>query len=242
MSKIVWMLAILVFAASCTGSKTSTVTSSEVAQIDLSGSDDFNEVEVDMESDESLLSLDSGLSEPATEQTTDTTTEQAIEPQTALESSSELDVQPTLDTQPEITAETKTEVGEGVGSYMVQKNETLMMISFKLYGDYSNWRSLAEMNRKHVKNGIVMAGVKIKYKKPSEEFNWQPQGNPYLIKNGDTLGTISNDVYGTQKKWKSIWDNNRPLIKNPNQIFAGFTIYYLDQGSVASSASSKLEL
>ena len=50
-------------------------------------------------------------------------------------------------------------------------------------------------------------------------------GNPYLIKSGDTLGKISNTTYGTIKYWKNIWNNNKPLIKDPNKIFAGFTIY-----------------
>lgn len=225
MSKIAWMLVILVFAASCSGSKTSTVASSEPAQIDLSGSDDFNDIEdpladSQIESDESLLSLD------------------------GEDDSSLSGAQPELlgNSLPEITAESKSAVGTEMGTYEVQKNETLMMISFKLYGDYSKWRRLAKMNKKHVKNGVVRSGVKIKYKKPSEEFVWQPQGNPYLIKNGDTLGTISNDVYGSQKKWKSIWDNNRPLIKDPNRIFAGFTIYYLDQGSVAANQANQMEL
>jgi hypothetical protein len=47
-----------------------------------------------------------------------------------------------------------------------------------------------------------------------------------MIKNGETLGTISNSVYQTPKKWKAIWENNKPLIRNPNVIFAGFTLYY----------------
>jgi hypothetical protein len=51
-------------------------------------------------------------------------------------------------------------------------------------------------------------------------------GDKYLIKHGDTLGTISNDLYGTSSKWKKLWKNNRELIKDPNRIFAGFYLYY----------------
>lgn len=222
MSNIAWMLIVLVLAVSCSGSKTAQVADTETPQIDLSGSDDFNDIEDPLaetaeaddattESDSSLLSLDAGES-----------TESAA--------------------APEITQGTVEKVRPEIGQYVVQKNETLMMIAFKLYGDYSKWRRLAKMNKKHIKNGIVMAGKTIRYRKPSQEFNWQPQGNPYLIKTGDTLGKISNDVYGSQKKWRSIWDNNRPMIKDPNRIFAGFTIYYQELGSIASGPNSTLEL
>lgn len=105
--------------------------------------------------------------------------------------------------------------------YTVQKNETLMMIAFKLYGDYGKWKELSALNGKTA----VVAGTQIKYNKPSDEFNWAPDGNPYLIKSGDTLGTISDTTYGTTKHWKDIWQNNKPLIRDPNKIFAGFTIY-----------------
>jgi nucleoid-associated protein YgaU len=109
-----------------------------------------------------------------------------------------------------------------VASYTVQKNETLMMISFKLYGDYSKWRMLSEKN-----GGItsIKEGMALSYQKPSEEFVWSPAGNPYLVKSGDTLGVVSNKTYGETKFWKEIWSNNKPLIKDPNKIYAGFTIY-----------------
>ena len=71
--------------------------------------------------------------------------------------------------------------------------------------------------------------MKIKYNVPTQEFVWNPTGNPYLIVEGDTLGKISDKVYGSIKKWKSIWDNNKALIINPNVIFSGFTIYYLPE-------------
>ena len=44
---------------------------------------------------------------------------------------------------------------------------------------------------------------------------------------------ISKKKYGTPVRWKSIWDNNKPMIKDPNLIFAGFTLYYIPDNSVA---------
>lgn len=111
------------------------------------------------------------------------------------------------------------------GSYTVQRGDTLMLIAFKLYGDYTKWRSLADMNPGYEVNMPV--GTVLKYDKPSQEFSWSPQGLPHLIKRGETLGTISDDKYGTTSRWRGIWANNKPMIQNPNLIFAGFTIYYI---------------
>lgn len=121
----------------------------------------------------------------------------------------------------------------GLMTYTVQKNETLMLVAFKLYGDYSQWRKIAELNADQL-NGSnqIKEGMTLNYNAAEQEFVWNPEGNPWLIKNGDTLGTISNDVYDTTKHWKAIWKNNEPLIKDPNKIFVGFTIYTpeLDEG------------
>lgn len=112
------------------------------------------------------------------------------------------------------------------GWYTVERGDTLMIIAFKIYGDYERWRSLANKNAgKLGANYSLRVGMQLQYDEPVEKFDWNPTGNPYLIRSGDTLGTISRDTYGTMGYWRNIWDNNRPLIKDPNRIFAGFTIY-----------------
>jgi nucleoid-associated protein YgaU len=67
--------------------------------------------------------------------------------------------------------------------------------------------------------------MNIKYAIPEKTFEYQAEGNPYLILKGDTLGIISTATYGTVKYWKNIWNNNKVLIRDPNRIYAGFTIY-----------------
>ena len=110
------------------------------------------------------------------------------------------------------------------GNYKIKKGDTLMLVAFKIYGDYTKWRSIANLNPG---SSRLSVGTVIKFQKPKRKFSWDPEGLPHLIRNGETLGTISNQKYGTSKKWKSIWNNNRPLIRNPNLIFAGFTVYYI---------------
>lgn len=125
-----------------------------------------------------------------------------------------------------VMAESSNENSGKIMNYEVQKGETLMQIAFKIYGDISKWKDLKQMNGASVsKNSALRAHMKLKYKAPSKEFVWNPEGTPHMIKSGETLGTISNSVYQTPKKWKSIWENNKPLIKNPNVIYAGFTLY-----------------
>lgn len=131
---------------------------------------------------------------------------------------------------PAITDNSNADAGK-VMSYKVLKGETLMQIAFKIYGDISKWKSIKQMNGAKLNgNSALRAGMDLKYTAPDKNFVWNPEGNPHMIKNGETLGTISNTVYQTPKKWKSIWENNKPLIKNPNVIYAGFTLYYKSTG------------
>lgn len=117
--------------------------------------------------------------------------------------------------------------------YHVQKGDTLMMVAFKIYGDYRKWKDLKEWNNDKLKSKMG-PGVVLKYFVPEQSFGWQPSGLPYMVKTGDTLQIVSMDKYGTTKKWKNIYENNRPLIRDPNLIFAGFTIYYVPVRDIAS--------
>lgn len=138
---------------------------------------------------------------------------------------------------PKISEETAPETHQlslGVEEkYHVQKGDTLMMIAFKIYGDYRKWRDLKEWNKDRLVTKMGH-GVVLKYYVPEQAFGWQPSGLPYMVKTGDNLGMISMQKYGTSKKWKNIYENNRPLIRDPNLIFAGFTLYYMPLRDVAS--------
>ena len=122
----------------------------------------------------------------------------------------------------------------GMAEYTVQENDSLMLIAYKIYGNYLRWRDLLQANPGLSPNGLS-AGMRIQYEAPPTPFDPKGEGLPYLIIKGDTLGLISGKVYGSQQKWRSIWDNNRALIRDPNLIFAGFTIYYLEDPKMASN-------
>jgi len=128
--------------------------------------------------------------------------------------------------------------------YEVQEDETLMLISWKLYGDYKRWKELKTINSDILISGhSLQKGMKLFYYPPEFEFKYSPEGSPYLIRRGDTLGKISHKVYEDKKHWQAIWYNNRDLIRDPNLIFAGFTLYYKDFEDINQrEIASKLRL
>jgi nucleoid-associated protein YgaU len=205
-----WLVLLSLSLAACSGSKSAQKVNEETPQIELSDADEFTDT-------------------PAEDQPAAETAEAPVETSSddVVVSNNEPLVQ---ESSLENTSPVVSEPGS-LKQYTVQQNETLMMIAFKLYGDYARWKELANENASTLKGGtVVRTGMVLNYVSPAEEFVWNPQGNPYLIKTGDTLGTISKEVYATVKKWKLLWENNKPLIKDPNKIYAGFTMYYLENG------------
>jgi nucleoid-associated protein YgaU len=111
--------------------------------------------------------------------------------------------------------------------YSVQRGDTLMKIAFEHYGDLYKWRDIYDWNRDKISSpNSISAGTVLKLEKTAEAVSIDRNGEKFLIRPGDTLGKISDEVYGTKAKWKKLWENNRQLIKDPNRIFAGFYLYY----------------
>ncbi len=224
--KVLLSMFLLMSLVACSGTKSTNEGEGTEAGTELSENDEFSEDfsedeegdEVAENSDEDMESSDDAIEEVEDEvaETDEETTPEA--PAEAMDQESEMQVADTAPVQMNTSGEE--------GWHTVAKNETLMIIAFKIYGDYEKWRELARWNANKLgPNHTVSVGMKLKFEEPAEKFVWSPEGNPYLIRVGDTLGTISKDTYGTMAYWKNIWQNNKPLIKNPNRIFAGFTIY-----------------
>ena len=214
MKNIPWLVLLSLSLVACSGSKSAQKVNEETPQIELSDADEF--IENPTEEDHSIVEETPAevVMEDAGEEMMPTETEAPV----------------ISETQPEAAPVIAYE-GGSTKQYTVQKNETLMLIAFKLYGDYERWKDLANQNHPTLKGSTtIREGMVLNYTAPAEEFVWNPQGLPYLIRTGDTLGGISKQVYSTVHKWKLIWDNNRPLIKDPNKIYAGFTLYYLENG------------
>ena len=129
-----------------------------------------------------------------------------------------------------------------IENYNVQAGDTLMKIAFNIYGDIDAWKQIYDMNRDQLSSAKALKkGQVLKYEKPAEAVTISQNGDPYLIKSGDTLGTISNDIYATPKKWRALYENNRQLIKDPNKIYVGFYLYYhISESEKAQAEKIKL--
>lgn len=109
--------------------------------------------------------------------------------------------------------------------YKIKKNDTLMLISQSVYGDYSRWKEIIKINPMRSRHLVV--GQILRLKKPLHGHrHFDSKGLPYIIHRGDTLTSISVEKYRTAKRWVDIYENNRNTIKNPDLIYAGFTLFY----------------
>lgn len=129
-------------------------------------------------------------------------------------------------------------VSVGEGSYTVQSGDTLMRIAFERYGDIYKWRSIYEANRDQIRDpNQIPPGLVLRLEGGDGAALASHDGEERrVIRSGETLGTISWDIYGTQRHWKRLWENNRDLIKDPNRIFAGFYLYYTITGEEREEA------
>jgi nucleoid-associated protein YgaU len=48
-----------------------------------------------------------------------------------------------------------------------------------------------------------------------------PQSQFYEVKSGDTLSKIAKQFYGDANKYSAIFEANRPMLKDPDEIFPG---------------------
>ena len=189
--------------------------SDDLLDDDLGGNDDLSlddsDLSLDDESDlgDDDLALDDSNTDDLVEDLGDDLSE-------GLEDDGQFSANQVVDAAP-----VSVNTSGGTSTYTVKAGETLMWIAWSLYGDYSKWKQLSKLNG----GSRVRAGQQIKYYPPSSPFSWRGSGSEYTILRGDTLGGISKKSYGTTRQWKAIWNNNRPLIKDPNLIFAGFMIY-----------------
>lgn len=189
-------------------------------------------------SSQSRESDDSDMLPPVADAGTDVLPDSGEMPPPLVETSvpavSDSDVPKPIDST--VTAHSDSSFGSD--TYTVKSGDTLMKIAYEVYGDLFRWREIYEINREKISDpNSISKGTVLKVNSSSKN-EVAHQGDKYMIKKGDSLGSISGQLYGTRSRWKELWENNKDIIRNPNKIFAGFYLYYL-QGGDSPSAVSK---
>lgn len=112
-------------------------------------------------------------------------------------------------------------------THVVRKGDTLMKIAFAYFGDVYQWQHIWNANRDRLHNPNVLAiGTVLKIERPKTPVTIARKGKAWRIGQNDTLFSISEEVYGTPEEWERLYHNNRQLIRDPREIYAGFTLYY----------------
>ncbi len=112
--------------------------------------------------------------------------------------------------------------------YTVQAGDTLEAIAGKVYGDRSQWSSLAQANREHLGRPpyVLAVGEKIVIP-PREEAAKIHSVSPdatdgtYTVVSGDSLGVIARKVYGSSRRWQRLYDLNRDRLSSPSALRVG---------------------
>lgn len=54
-----------------------------------------------------------------------------------------------------------------------------------------------------------------------EVENKEPEAVFHTVETGDTLGKIAREHYGSEAKYKEIYEANKPMLKDPDKIYPG---------------------
>lgn len=213
------LLAALALGAGCSSSQTA----GDDGYLDMgnspeSGADAVGSIPEDM------LANDEAATEPVADESTDGA---AAEASAGSDPFADLADSENAGGALEVTEESGSAATGTTEKYTVKAGDTLMKIAFTIYGDIDRWKDLRDWNQAAIKNAShLKVGTKLTYETPLQPFDAQERAHSYLIKQGDTLAGIADEVYGRKMKYRKLQRYNKKLIKNPNRIFAGFTIFY----------------
>jgi nucleoid-associated protein YgaU len=128
--------------------------------------------------------------------------------------------------------------GKGDGMYVVESGDTLAGISEKVYGTAHHWRSLAELNGLSAPY-MIHPGDEIKFDDSlTKTVAGEGSGKmmTVVVEHGDTLGGIAERVLGSRHAWKQLMSYNKGKITDPNRIYAGMRLSYVDNGKATADA------
>ncbi|MBI4882183.1 MAG: LysM peptidoglycan-binding domain-containing protein [Planctomycetes bacterium] len=127
-------------------------------------------------------------------------------------------------------------------TYKVEKDDTFESIAVKLFGDAAYTDELMKANEdidpRKMRVGQVLnvprveepaaAAAQPAAAKPESSESAAPaaSGAPasYTAKAGDTLFSITKQLYGSSRRWREIWELNKKLLPEPQDLRPGMVL------------------
>ena len=147
----------------------------------------------------------------------------------------------TEESAPMAEAAPVAQVGDGLPemgskmSYIVKRGETLSVIAQNIYGDMNMWQEMATLTGMENPNRIYPGDV-VYYQLTDSSVAFATayenvERAEVVVQSGDTLASISENVYGDAGQWKSVWRQN-DQIDNPDRLEIGQVIYFVNMQEV----------
>ena len=123
--------------------------------------------------------------------------------------------------------------------HTIKSGDTLSGISQKYYGTTTKWKRIQEANRDKIPDPArLRVGLKIvipDVKAPGESPDLVPVAIPpaggaassartHTVATGESLSTIAKNYYGDEGKWRTIYDANRDVVKDPDRLKQGMKL------------------
>ncbi len=104
-------------------------------------------------------------------------------------------------------------------SYTVQPGDTLSGIAEEQLGDATRWPEIFALNRGTIRDPDQISPGQV-LTLPGDTPG-QPGPRIYTVQPGDTLSGIAERELGDANRWPEIFERNRDVISDPDQIFPG---------------------
>lgn len=137
--------------------------------------------------------------------------------------------EPEVSVRPVEVPETEDAVSAGAGrTYTVRPGDTLEIIAARVYGDRYKWSSIVRANPDRFKRPPYILSVGMQLQVPplalleaEQEADLFNEDGTYTVQSGDTLGSIARKVYGSSRKWETLYELNRDRLPTPGALQVG---------------------
>ncbi len=135
--------------------------------------------------------------------------------------------------------------GPGEALYTVQKGDSLYLIAEKQLGSASRWteiRTLNKLDSDQLREGdqLRLPAKEEHADHPEEHAGGAPEaagGRVHVVEEGETLGDISKQYYGTTRRWKDIVKANPGL--DPDNVPVGAKLTIPELGAATPHSASQ---